>query len=410
MNKNITRLQLIDSKVKGFLYVKSGTDSPINLSISDIRDISSRSGMYSKTITLSGTKNNNKLLNNYFEVNVVDGTFNVNKKQKVALIQNGVVVKDNCFMRLLKVVKKQNLAANVDDYVEYEVQITDGLGDFFKDVSNKELKELSGWESFSHIFNVDNIVGSFSNTVDDGYKYILPHITKGSNGESRYHIGEIMPGIYAKQIFDKIHEQNGMTYEWAKLDHKDFQFDKAIIPYSGDVKKLSEEFIEENKVVVESKSKQDTETEPMGSGVNNGFIAAEIINFTDKIKDKTNKFDLINNLYNNSLIISNPDSLVYKVSIDYDVVFVNDGSSDITLAGAYQTFRSGLTLRDENNTPLSTKYVPVNIDSNYSGVLQHYGNDETKILISPLYLSLGLQENIMLLRMQLLISLLVLVS
>ena len=110
---NTTRLQLIDSDVKGFLDIKEGSKVPLNVSISDIRDISSRSGMFSKTIALAGTKNNNNLLNNYFDVNIVAGTYDVNKRQKVAIVQNGVILRDNCFMRLLKVKKKQSLDAKI---------------------------------------------------------------------------------------------------------------------------------------------------------------------------------------------------------------------------------------------------------------------------------------------------------
>src|SRR5690554_6364442 len=119
---NTTRLQLIEGPQKGFLEVKEGAKVPLNFSISDIRDISSRSGMFSKTIALAGTKNNNNLLNNYFDVNIIAGTFDVNKRQKVAIVQNGIILRDNCFMRLLKVKKKQSVDSNIDEWVEYEVQ------------------------------------------------------------------------------------------------------------------------------------------------------------------------------------------------------------------------------------------------------------------------------------------------
>jgi hypothetical protein len=43
----------------GYLDVKDGTAFPLNFSIGDIRDISKRTGSFSKTITLVGNSNNN---------------------------------------------------------------------------------------------------------------------------------------------------------------------------------------------------------------------------------------------------------------------------------------------------------------------------------------------------------------
>jgi len=62
----------------GYLDVKDGTNLPINFGIGDIRDISKKTGTFSKTITLDGTKNNHELLNHYYDTNVIAGTFNVN--------------------------------------------------------------------------------------------------------------------------------------------------------------------------------------------------------------------------------------------------------------------------------------------------------------------------------------------
>ena len=58
----MVRIQLIEPQ-KGWLDVAEGTSFPINISASDIRDVGSRSGSYSKTVVLAGTENNNNLLN-----------------------------------------------------------------------------------------------------------------------------------------------------------------------------------------------------------------------------------------------------------------------------------------------------------------------------------------------------------
>ncbi len=55
----------------GYLDVKEGTNFPLNFQVGDIRDLTQRKGTFSKTITLSGTKNNNKLYNSTLNILIV---------------------------------------------------------------------------------------------------------------------------------------------------------------------------------------------------------------------------------------------------------------------------------------------------------------------------------------------------
>jgi hypothetical protein len=62
----------------GYLDVKEGADFPLNFGVAEIRDLTKRSGTFSKSITLVGSKNNHDLLNHYYDVNIEAGTFNIN--------------------------------------------------------------------------------------------------------------------------------------------------------------------------------------------------------------------------------------------------------------------------------------------------------------------------------------------
>lgn len=376
---NITRLQLLDSDVEGFLNIKGSTKVPLTFSVSDIRDISSRSGMFSKTINLTGDKNNNNILNNYFDVNIVAGTFDVNKRQKVAIVQNGVILRDNCFMRLLKVIKKQSVDTNIDEWVEYEVQVTDELGDFFKEVGNKEVKELDGWSKYKHIYGVDAVVESFHHTEVDGYKYTLPYI---SNDE--FVMNDLMPGVYAKQIFDRIHSMNGFSYEWSTIDDEDTQFDKSILPYAGDKKKLTEEYINNVKVVADNLSTQETVKKVLGNGVSNGFIPSTPLSINNEIKDNLNKYNPTTGIYTNNLTVEAPNTLDYVVKIEYDIVFVNDYSYGISLTQAFQRFTSNLRIVDTNGSVLKhTNRLPLEVNPINTSISQ-YGTSGGEIRINHL--------------------------
>jgi len=333
MRKVITRIQLFKTdsifgnQVEGFLDVKEDADFPINFSIGDIRDISKRSGSFSKTIKLSGSKNNNLLLNNYFEVNVKGSNqFNLNKKQRCAVIQNGVVILDNCYLRLINTKKVQSNSGHIDELVDYEVEIRDNVGDFFNEINNKELTDLNLSE-LNHIYTAQTAISSFNHTSVDGYKYILPYIETYT-----YLSKEYLPGVFAKTYWDKIHSEAGYVYDWSSLSDDNVRFDKMIIPFNGDVKKLSEDLLSDVDVIWGSTVSQDINFQtsifttgslslntPWGK-ITNSFITD---NFNGSYNAATDR-------WTNPFIIDTPQSITYKVKIEWDFIINNTGSTNIT--------------------------------------------------------------------------------
>lgn len=317
--ENVVRIQLVDGDQLGFLDVKKGTTFPITRKVSDIRDVKSRSGSYSKTITLDATKNNNKMLNHYFNLNIESGYFDINKLQSCVVIQNGIVILDNVYLKLMRVVTKEKVSELQYDEITYELQIRDSISDFYIDVNNNTLGDLTDWEKFNHIYSVNNIVASFDHTVDDGYKYILPWIDT-----TEYKIKQLLPGIYAKQIWDRIHLQNGYSYDWAELSNPNVQFDKLILPYSGDVKKISNELIEENKIYVDKLTPQSPAvSSQVNMGVNTSFMYPII---DENEIDPQGIYNITNSTYYNNLIINPPDAINYEIKVEWKLEVYNGNS------------------------------------------------------------------------------------
>ena len=148
-NQVVTKIQLIQPGNVGYLDVEEDVPFPMNYAISDIRDISKRTGSFSKTVTLPGTKNNNQLLNYYFDVNILDGTFSVNKVQECVVLKNNVPITKNAFLQLVAVNKIQTVQTE-DDQVTYSVVIKENVGEFFTRISQRELTDLdfSDFNSF----------------------------------------------------------------------------------------------------------------------------------------------------------------------------------------------------------------------------------------------------------------------
>jgi hypothetical protein len=211
----------------GVLDVAENVGFPITFNIGDIRDLSSRKGTFSKSIVLEGTKNNHELLGHYYDVNIQAGTFNINALTKCQVIQNGVPILDDALLQLVSVNKVQN-NHSYEDEVNYNVLIKDSRAEFFSAITNSNLTDLD-FSDLNHIFDSSAIVSSFSNTLINGYKYIMPMCT----GTNVFQSNEFKPAIYAQTYFDRIFSNSGFTYQWGGLAAANF--DKLLIPYNGDV-------------------------------------------------------------------------------------------------------------------------------------------------------------------------------
>jgi hypothetical protein len=209
----------------GYLDVKDGTSFPLNFSIGDIRDISKRTGSFSKTITLVGNSNNNALLNHYYDINIQAGTFNINTITNCDVLQNGIPVMINATLQLINI-KKTQVTGAYEQMVEYEVLIKENRGTFFSDISNKYLTDLD-FSDLDHYVDATEVINSFDNTVADGYKYVMPF-----NIDNTYQFNWFKPAIYAQTYFDRIFATSGYSYTWDGL--ADANFDKLLIPYNGD--------------------------------------------------------------------------------------------------------------------------------------------------------------------------------
>jgi hypothetical protein len=209
----------------GYLDVKEGTSFPLNFSVGDIRDISKRTGNFSKTITLVGNNNNNTLLNHYYDVNIQAGTFNINQLTSCDVIQDGIPVMTNATLQLINI-KKSQLTSAYEQMVEYEVLIKEDRGTFFTDISNKYLTDLD-FSDLDHYIDPAEVINSFDHTVNNGYKYVMPF-----NIDNQYQFNWFKPAIYAKTYFDRIFATSGYSYTWDGL--ADANFDKLLIPYNGD--------------------------------------------------------------------------------------------------------------------------------------------------------------------------------
>ena len=300
----------------GYLEVKEGTSFPLNFQVGDIRDISSRKGNFSKTITLVGSKNNNDLLNHYYDVNIVAGTFNVNALTTCSVIQDGIPVMEDASLQLTAV-KKVQLTDGYEHHVEYEVLVKDNKADFFTAINNLELTDID-FSDLNHTYDAFNVVSRFNNSVVDGFKYFLP-----GSGDAFYSTQEFKPAIFAKTYFDRIFQGAGFAYTWTDL--VDDKFDRLIIPYNGDTDNF-----DYNDYTVKANTGPNTYTGQFWAGFSEMPLPQTITGWTET-EDPQNIYNPVTGVYSTPFNISsnNSQQYDYTITIQYELRLVNSSGGTL---------------------------------------------------------------------------------
>ena len=332
----MTKIQLT-GELKGFLNLKEDTACPITFSVADIKDVTKKKGAFSKSITLIGDKNNNKLLGNIFDVNVSQGTFNINKVVECNILQNEIPILENGIFQLVSINKITNDKS--EDEITYTCLVKDNIGDFFTQINNKELTDLTGFEYMRHTYTADKVIESFNNTIVDGYKYIMPYTPEGNTQADRedtsLDLTEFSPGIYTKIYFDKIFQQAGYSYQWDGMDDEHTNFSKLIIPFNGEKPVVNAVEVIDYTAEVQNTSSQDIRTRTQNiNPVGVGSYRYEIIqstydrvNMTNLISDPSNRWNTLASRYNPPNLPSNQNSIQIEYEVDWELITNSFGTA-----------------------------------------------------------------------------------
>lgn len=248
------------SDLSGLLDLKEKDFNDLGLefvyNIEDIANSGERKTSYSKSFKLPDTPNNNNIFKNVFNLNILDGSFNPNKKQKCLIAINNKIIVSG-FLKLRSI---DQVYANGKLVNEYSVNIYDEVKDLFVDLGNKSLKDLDfntpysymgvNYDFSDHYYGAYNIyesqtrAKSYTNVYD--YCLINWHQQGESNGDNwpakSYNSGtyylppdQFYPSIYVKAILDRILSSVGYTYESKFLSGTSYDglFGKLVTIYNG---------------------------------------------------------------------------------------------------------------------------------------------------------------------------------
>lgn len=185
----------------------------LTLAIDDIKDFGSKNTTYSKTVVLPGTKNNNKLFGNIFDVggsnNYNPGLDNIALNFNPAIGAKAIIFSDN--MQIFKGIIRM-LEVIVDDgFIEYEVAVFGELGGFVAKLGNLKLEDLD-FSAHNTTYTLANIIASWDNTPGSGIYFPLMDYGTYSVNKHDWQYNTFRPALYAKEYIDKIFAATGYSY------------------------------------------------------------------------------------------------------------------------------------------------------------------------------------------------------
>jgi hypothetical protein len=248
-----TLTQLSDGQVICDLY--EDENIPLTLSVDDFKNTAEQVQSYSKAFKLPGTKRNNLIFDNIFDITRADDgiVFNPYVKTKSVLKQDGFILFEG-YLRLIDIQEKQGeVSYNVNLYSEVVA-----LADMLSDATFADL----GFEELEHDYVKSNITNSW-NDSGTGIVYTNPDtstfrsdfdtlkypfvdwnhqmlVANGSTGTTAT-LGDpeltlleqgFRPFIQAKYLIDRIFNQAGFPFSYTSAFFDTDEFEKLYMDFN----------------------------------------------------------------------------------------------------------------------------------------------------------------------------------
>lgn len=201
----------------------------LTLAIDDVKDFGAKNTTYSKTILLPGTKNNNVIFGNIFNINASNdynpALDNIGVNFNAATAASAIIFADNMqvfkgIFRILEVI--------VDDgFIEYECAVFGELGGFIAALGTKKLEDLDMGIADIAWTNT-NIASSWDTIAGSGVVFPLIDYGNASTLKVDFDFKTFKPALFVKQYLTKIITTSGYTWDFPLLSTA--LFDRLIIP------------------------------------------------------------------------------------------------------------------------------------------------------------------------------------
>ena len=234
------------SNLKQYLDIDADENVSLTYQVSEIKDFSSKDSSRSDTFSLPFTETNNQFFSHLYNVNMVDGSFDVYQKTDCEIIVDGI-----------SIISGYLYVADINLVSEYYTVVVIGeIGSLRDSLQEKKLIDLdSTWlSSFTHNLTKDNIVDSwdfnltYAGTAEDASGIVYAFINYGidsrvwtvggsqdiSSSSTPIQPYEFKPAMRIKTLFDRILSEAGYSYDSNFITNDDFEFGRLFMNLASD--------------------------------------------------------------------------------------------------------------------------------------------------------------------------------
>ncbi len=225
-----------DNSIEGVLDISQPTKFPftINKSLSDFKEFTQRSGVFSVSFRIPGTKKNNQLLKHFYDANVKE-YYEIGGEKDAVLLVEGIEM-ERGKLTVDKVIHK--------DGFDFECRFWASNLEWVILLKDVYLNDLT-FTNNSITYNSTTIENSWTNTYTDEWVFSL--VNRGTRhsvfGAS---VEDFAPDLFVRSVIDKIFAKIGYTVESTFFDTAGFK--SLILLYFGNKFQLSDSTVKDNSV------------------------------------------------------------------------------------------------------------------------------------------------------------------
>ncbi len=216
-----------------YIPLSQGLNPSITKAITDVSEPEKRKATYTKTVSIPRSKEADKIFSALFEVNLIDHTFNVQRKASCLY-----TVDDDIILR--GYLKLNEIRVTDTNDIVYDVTMNSDTANFWERIRTGYLRDLydtgatdynalyEGLDKYDHTFAEEIQAYSWATQVwydgafipfDYGTGYVYPLIDYGySSDATNFTVGQMPCAIYVREYLKKIISWAGFEYDSSWID------------------------------------------------------------------------------------------------------------------------------------------------------------------------------------------------
>ena len=383
---------------------------PLTFSISDIKDLSSRKGNKSKTITLPGTRGNVQLMLSVFTLSAIDSIFD----DQPELIDFDPSIKAECQYYQNGLLEFNGVAQlmsckQLSGIWSFDITLVSDTIDYISRLQKIKVNEL-GWSEYDHLLTYSDQQDTWSGIIELNGSPSSNYDSQGWTGTGYYYglidygftrptadsfaVENIPPQVFCYEVLKKAFEYCGISWDSNFLETQTFK--KLLLAYDGGELPIIDSSQANNDSLFTTEDNNANGyifngqfSDFLEPGDPTGNMSTQVRNFLDQY-DCTVTQDNLNQAQSSDPLsfVAASDGL-FKVNYygdhDVDIRITGNGSGAFTINGSYDLrlviIKNGTQLTSDlvYQGTLTSINTVVSFTFNYSREINVLINDEIRI-------------------------------